>query len=148
MQKIVEIADELVFKKTRKHLDDLQVAILKGVWGKQQYTEIAEEYRCSEGHVKDISYELWKILSDALGESVRKSNLKAVFERNINNFAVRDIVHIGDNVCNIPSNSQKQDKYEISVLKLDQLGLNIEQIADTLSLSIKDVQKIIFDAQK
>ena len=147
MQKIVEIADELVFKKTGKHLDDLQVAILKGVWGKQQYTEIAEEYRCSEGHVKDISYELWKILSDALGESVRKSNLKAVFERNINDFAIRDIVHIGDNVCNTPSKSKQQDKYAVSVLKLDQLGLSIEQIADTLSLSIEDVQKIIFNSQ-
>ncbi len=147
MQKILEIADQLVFNKTGKHLDNLQVSILKGVWENQHYTEIAEEYHCSEGHVKDVSYELWQILSELFGETVRKSNLRAVFERNINNFAARDIVHIGDNFCGSPSQLPKKDKYTTSVLKLHQLGLSIEKIADILSLSIEDVQKIIVITQ-
>lgn len=151
MQKILEVADQLIFDKTGKHLDNLQVAILKGVWERQQYTEIAEEYHCSEGHVKDVSCELWRILSEALGETVRKSNFKAVFERNVNNFAARDIVHIGDNVCTPSSqffekNEEKgEDKHLISVLKLSQLGLSTEQIADILSLSVEDVQKFVVD---
>lgn len=148
MQEILKIADEIVFHKTGKHLDNLQVAILEGVWEKQQYAEIAEKYRCSEGHVKDISYELWRVLSESFGECVRKSNFKAVFERNINNFAARDIVHIGDNFCDTPSQSQKKDKHEVSALKLHELGLSIDQIANALSLSIEKVQQIIFNSQQ
>ena len=149
VQKVLELADELVFDKTGKHLDDLQVSILKGVWGKQQYTEIAEEYRCSEGHVRDISYELWRVLSEALGESVRKSNLKAVFERSQVNFVVKDFVHIGDiNVCDNSDQPKKQNKHLESIRKLTELGLSAEQIADALSLSVENVREILSNVQK
>lgn len=146
MQEVLKIADGLVFDKTGKHLNNLQIAILKGVLEKQQYSMIADEYKCSEGHVKDVSYELWRVLSEALGERVLHSNLKAVFERNINNFAA--FVHIGDNVCSNPQQAKKTDKNTDSVLKLNLLGLSIEQIANALSLSIENVQEIISNSQQ
>jgi DNA-binding NarL/FixJ family response regulator len=144
MQEVLKIADGLVFDKTGKHLNNLQIAILKGVLEKQQYAMIAEEYKCSEGHVKDVSYELWRVLSEALGERVLHSNLKAVFERNIN----AAFVHIGDNVCSNPQQSKKIDKNTDSVLKLNLLGLSVEQIANALSLSIENVQEIISNSQQ
>jgi hypothetical protein len=54
-QQIV-IYHSLVFKQTRKHLDSLQVEIVKGVLNGQKYPEIAKKYKCSKGHVKDEAY--------------------------------------------------------------------------------------------
>ena len=139
VHKVLELADELIFEKTGKHLDNLQTSILKGVYQHQQYTQIAEEYRCTEGHVKDISCELWGILSDVLGEKVRKANVKAAFERSqINqvNFNGKDVVHIGDvHICG----NRGQPKQRDTISKLKKLGLNSEQIANALNLSVDDV---------
>lgn len=107
VKEVLKFADEIVFKKTGKHLDDLEQAILRGVWQNEKYSEIAEEFHCSEGHVKDVASELWKILSDILGEDVSKSNLRSTIERQrfsivSSNFA-QDFVGIGNvNFCQKP----------------------------------------------
>ena len=76
VQEVLRLADHLVFTKTGKRLDDLQEAILRGSLENEKYSKVADAFHCSEGHVKDIASDLWKILSDALGEEVRKSNLR------------------------------------------------------------------------
>ncbi|MEC4805383.1 MAG: hypothetical protein SAJ12_08590 [Jaaginema sp. PMC 1079.18] len=81
LQAVITSIDELVFQQTGKHLDSLQVTILKGVLDGQRYTEIAEQYRCTMGHVKDEGYELWQMLSEVLGEDINKSNFRATVER-------------------------------------------------------------------
>ncbi|KAM3100367.1 hypothetical protein ACKFKG_01270 [Phormidesmis sp. 146-35] len=81
MQDVLKYVDELVFAQTGKHLDTLQVSILKGVLNGQKYTEIAKEYNCTSGHAKDEAYELWQILSKALGEDLDRSNVRAAIER-------------------------------------------------------------------
>ncbi|MDB9314236.1 hypothetical protein PN462_14075 [Spirulina sp. CS-785/01] len=80
-QAVLSSIDELVFQQTGKHLDSLQVTILKGVLDGQKYAEIAEQYKCTMGHVKDEGYELWQMLSKVLGEDVNKSNFRATVER-------------------------------------------------------------------
>jgi DNA-directed RNA polymerase specialized sigma24 family protein len=80
-QEVLNFIDELVFAKTGKHLDTLQVAILKGVLNNRKYAQIAEDYHCSQGHVRDASYELWQLLSTALGADINKSNFRATVER-------------------------------------------------------------------
>ncbi len=81
MQKMLEIADEIVFAKTGKHLDDLQQAIIRGTLQGKRYIDIAAENNFAEKHVKDAGRKLWKILSDILEENISKSNLKATFEK-------------------------------------------------------------------
>nr|WP_237747943.1 hypothetical protein [Spirulina subsalsa] len=78
---MLQSIDQLVFKQTRKHLDSLQVEILKGVLNGQKYPEIAQKYKCSKGHVKDEAYKLWQLLSKSFGEDINKSNFCAVVER-------------------------------------------------------------------
>ncbi len=73
--------DELILSQTGKQLDTLQVAILKGVLNGRKYKDIAEEYNCTPGHAKDEAYELWRILSQALGEDVNRANVRASIER-------------------------------------------------------------------
>lgn len=78
---VLKSIDQLVFQKTGKHLDSLQLAILKGVINSQKYSEIAENYGCTTGHATDQGYKLWQILSETLGEDLHKSNFCATVER-------------------------------------------------------------------
>jgi len=104
VEEILKFADNLVFTKTGKHLDNVQEAILLGAWQAQKYPKIAEEAHCSEGHARDVASELWKILSDVLGESVNKSNFKSTFKRwhisIVSSTIEKNSVQIGSlNVC-------------------------------------------------
>ncbi|HEY9866707.1 MAG TPA: NB-ARC domain-containing protein [Candidatus Obscuribacterales bacterium] len=106
VQEVLRLADHLVFTKTGKRLDDLQEAILRGSLENEKYSKVADTFHCSEGHVKDIASDLWKILSDALGEEVRKSNFCSTLKRqrysNFLNFA-KDSVQINHiNICHEP----------------------------------------------
>ncbi|MCC3531000.1 MAG: ATPase [Microcoleus sp. PH2017_22_RUC_O_B] len=81
VKKVLKLAEDMVFAKTGEHLDDLQEAILAGVWEGQKYSQIAEASYCSEGHVRNIASKLWKRLSNVLGEEVTQSNLRSALER-------------------------------------------------------------------
>lgn len=104
VKKVLKLADDMVFAKTGEHLDDLQKAILLGVWEGQKYSQIAETSYCSEGHIRNIASKLWKRLSNVLGEEVTQSNLRSALERQqlfivSSNFG-NDFLHIGNvNVC-------------------------------------------------
>ncbi len=73
--------DRLVVVETGKHLNDLQIFTIEQIWLGKKYIEIAEEYHCTEGHVKDIAAALWQLLSQLLGERVTKTNLKSLLQR-------------------------------------------------------------------
>ncbi|MEG4853029.1 NB-ARC domain-containing protein [Microcoleus sp. B5-D4] len=112
VQEILKIADDLVFVNTGKHLDNLQEVILRGTLQGQKYSKIADQFHCSEGHIKDIASELWKLLSEVLGEEVNKSNFRVRLEQvkfsNVWNFNKKDFVHIGNvNFCENNSHSPK-----------------------------------------
>ncbi|MGK7925608.1 MAG: hypothetical protein AB4290_10245 [Spirulina sp.] len=153
--------DELVFTETGKHLDDLQLAILKGVL---------------KGHVKDEGYELWKILSEILGEDLNKFNFRATIERlgitnsilfensgsirDINfcppspeNKNISEIENLDDvdteNSTQFANNESKavdnlQHEIQLrNIPKLVKLGLTAEQIAEALDLPLTEVQQEI-----
>jgi AAA+ ATPase superfamily predicted ATPase len=87
LKEVLRFADEKVFSKTGKHLDDLQEAILKEAIQGRKYAKIAQDRDCSEGYVRVAASELWKILSDVFGEDVSKGNVRAILERaNFNNY--------------------------------------------------------------
>ena len=162
-QDLVSYLDELIFSSTGKHIDSLQVAILKGVLNGQKYADIAEDYNCSSGHVKDEAYKLWQLLSDTLGEEINKSNFCATIERitATNNNLFGNPVQIGEiNLCSnsatdIEDNDDiiNDDKIIVEAIekktkrnmipKLVKLGLNTEQIAEALELNIQEVKKIM-----
>jgi NB-ARC domain len=111
VQEVLKLADDLVFINTGKHLDNLQEVILRGTLQGQKYSKIADEFHCSEGHIKDIASALWKLLSEVLGEEVNKSNFRVRLEQvklsNLWNFN-KDFVHIGNvNFCENNSHSPK-----------------------------------------
>ena len=77
-------ADELVFAKTGKRLDDLQRAIFLGSWQGKSYKEIQKDCsaRCGLDHImRNVGPNLWKLLSRVLGEKVTKNCLQAPLTR-------------------------------------------------------------------
>jgi tetratricopeptide (TPR) repeat protein len=77
----IDWIDRLLVTETGKHLNDLQIFILRQVWLGRKYIEIATDYHCTEGHVKDIAAALWQLLSQLLRERVTKTNLKSIAQR-------------------------------------------------------------------
>jgi len=108
IQPFLKLADELVFAKTGKHLEYLEEAILQGTLYGQKYSQIAEEFHLSEGHIRDVACELWKKLSDVLDENVSKANVRYILEKaKIYNFSTigNDNLTINNvNIC--PQSSQ------------------------------------------
>jgi hypothetical protein len=168
VQEMLKYMDELVFAQTGRHLDSLQTAILKGVLNGQKYADVAKDYNCTAGHVKDEAYELWRILSEALGEDLNKSNVRATIERlGVANYH-SPIVGNRVGSINLCSNSpQATETSEIEnvemvgsetitpieaarrIVKLEtvpqliKLGLTAEQIAQALELPLTDVQQVM-----
>jgi AAA domain len=82
LKEVLRFADDKVFSKTGKHLDDLQEAILKEtLQGRKYAAKVAQDRDCSDGYVRVAASELWKILSDVFGEEVSKVNVRAILER-------------------------------------------------------------------
>jgi hypothetical protein len=103
LEEVLKLADEIVFTKTGQHLDDLQEAVLRGTLQRKKYKEITKDFGCSESRIREVGAELWRILSEELGEDVSKSNFRAAMERlqvsNVSNLA-KDVVGIGIfNIC-------------------------------------------------
>ncbi|MCL1471228.1 NB-ARC domain-containing protein [Argonema antarcticum] len=82
---VLQLVDKLVQKQTGKHLDDLQKAVIKGLWQGKTYSEIADECGYdSKNYIGDVSRTLFKILSEQLNEDINKSNFCWTIERVIN----------------------------------------------------------------
>jgi tetratricopeptide (TPR) repeat protein len=77
----VELADSLVFTVTGRHLSDLQLIILKQVCQGRKYLDIANKAGYTEGHIKDVASQLWKLLSTGTGERITKATVKSALER-------------------------------------------------------------------
>lgn len=157
LQEALLFADEVVYSKTKQHLDDAQLGVLEGVLQRKKYNEIAKSLNCTEGYVKDISYELWELFSEAFGEDVNKSNLRSNLLRhstvnsfNFNVFGNFDKGRVirSFNVCGSLEESsdflkgKKQGKMEV-IASLRQIGLSDEQIAMCLDMTLEFVQNVL-----
>ena len=80
--KAVKIANQAVFLNINRSLTDIEVIVLKGAWERQEYDEIAAQHQYATSYIsQDVAPKLWKLLSEALGEKVKKSNFKQALER-------------------------------------------------------------------
>lgn len=76
IEQVLIFVDKLISDRTHKPLSDLQSTIIRQVWQGKKYSEIADIYSCTEGHVKDAAADLWKVLSQASQQKITKSNFK------------------------------------------------------------------------
>jgi ABC-type oligopeptide transport system ATPase subunit len=141
IENTIKLTNDLIFAKTGKDLDSLQMAILQGVWEGQEYQDIANNYRCSKDHVRKEASELWKILSDVLGKDVKKSNVKAVLETapfSFSNIQIGDQINFCNNHCPYPqftkntSNNIVEKKHDLTYAPKTSLSYDYHQEIDTL----------------
>ncbi|MEH1940985.1 MAG: NB-ARC domain-containing protein [Nostoc sp.] len=64
-------------------LTKVQEIVFRQSWAGQTYSEMAVESDYDCGYIKDIGSELWRSLSQALGEKVTKNNLHGVLKRTV-----------------------------------------------------------------
>ncbi len=78
----LQILDAAIFSKINRHLKDVEIIVLKGSWQGLNYDEIASHEGYAAKYLRqDVGCKLWKLLSDALGEEVNKTNFRAAVER-------------------------------------------------------------------
>lgn len=129
---VLNLLDELVFTKTDQHLDYLQKTILEATLEGYKYSEVAKESHLSEGHVRDTASELWKILSEVLGEDITKSNIRAVLKKHsfINNNMGRDLVSFNNvHICDHNPSSLNNNNHP-SEIPQDQPYLDLGHIPE------------------
>ena len=91
VEEALQILDTVVFNKVNRHLKDVEIIILKGSWQGLNYDEIANNEGYTAKYLRqDVGFKLWKLLSEALGEEVNKTNFRAAVERShLNNNNIR-----------------------------------------------------------
>ncbi|MCC0177649.1 ATP-binding protein [Waterburya agarophytonicola K14] len=85
LQQAISLVDR---KINPKHLNRVQEIILVKSLEGQTYSQIAIEYNYGMEYIKTSGSELWKLLSQAFGQQVNKSNCNSFIRRQISEFAV------------------------------------------------------------
>ncbi|MEH2337356.1 AAA-like domain-containing protein [Nostoc sp.] len=62
-------------------LSDVQEIVFRKAWEGKTYPDIAESCGYDANYIKDVGSKLWKLLSQAFGEEVTKSNFRSVLRR-------------------------------------------------------------------
>lgn len=94
LDEAIAVANRVVVVLVDRNLKDVEIMILKGAWERWDYDQIAAQNGYSTSYIsQDVAPKLWKLLSDALGERVRKSNFKEALRRRWSD----DAVPSGDN---------------------------------------------------
>ncbi len=81
MKSVEEVLSVLDAVLTPVGLSNLQELIVRGCWEGQTYTQIAETTGYDDDYIRDVGFQLWRKLSQTLGEKVSKSNFKTVLRR-------------------------------------------------------------------
>ena len=111
---LLQFVDKIMHKQTGEHLDDLEKAVLTGLWNGKTYNQIANEsgYN-SHNYIGDISRKLFKILSEQLDEDINKYNFCWTLERVINSPQFVGLVNTKINWCdNHPKPDQNKSHEE------------------------------------
>ena len=80
------MANEAFFPHTQRYLSDVEVTLLRGAWQNQTYQEMSENTDYTANYLqRTVGPKLWKQLSEALGESVSKTNFREALKREMSN---------------------------------------------------------------
>jgi hypothetical protein len=82
LDEAIKIVNEAVFTKESRKLTDVEILVFKGAWHRQEYDQIAAQNQYTTSYIsQDVAPKLWKLLTESLGEKVKKSNFKEALKR-------------------------------------------------------------------
>ncbi|HBE17832.1 MAG TPA: serine/threonine protein kinase [Cyanobacteria bacterium UBA11149] len=87
MEDALKLLQAVVFAKTRKHLTNMQLDILRGAFQNQTYDQIAETYQFSHVHTRTVGVKIWAFLSQVIGTKVNKKNFQMILMRQAKQWA-------------------------------------------------------------
>lgn len=80
--RIIAIADAIISTSIKRHLKEVEVAIIQGSCQKWNYTQIAQHYGYAPDYLRnDAGPKLWKLISSALAKKVTKNNFRRTLEQ-------------------------------------------------------------------
>ena len=78
-EQALEVVKGAIARKIARTLTEVEVALLFGAWNNLTYDRIAERSGYSINYLqRDIGPKFWKIVSEALGRKVNKTNLRGI----------------------------------------------------------------------
>jgi WD40 repeat protein len=80
-QEALSIIDRLLEQHQRGSLKTLQAEIVSKVWKRDSYQEIGRDLGYDPEYIKQVASQLWRLLSEIVGERVVKGNLCAILQR-------------------------------------------------------------------
>ena len=81
-QEALTIVDRLLQADNHgQKLNDLQSAVFLEAWAQHSYSEISQQLGYEYDYIKQVGSQLWRSLSQILGEPVSKRNIQAVLRR-------------------------------------------------------------------
>lgn len=97
IEEALELLQSFLFAQTYQHLNNLQIAVLRGVWNNQTYEQIAQTHCVSYSHAKAVGAQLWDVLSSVLAAKVNKKNFRVVLERKAREWQLADeLMDVGE----------------------------------------------------
>jgi hypothetical protein len=82
LREAIEVANQALSAKVKRKLTDVEIIVLEGAWNREEYDQIAAQHQYATSYLsQDVAPKLWKTLSEALGEKVKKSNFKEALKR-------------------------------------------------------------------
>ena len=91
----LEWLDKLILQQRGgDRLSELQRTLIELVWQGLTYPQIADRYGCTEGHAKDVGSDLWKLLSQVLGDRITKKNLRVTLLRHLKTQSIQPQLEI------------------------------------------------------
>ncbi|MBP0019644.1 MAG: AAA family ATPase [Cyanobacteria bacterium SBLK] len=81
-EQALKLVNEILLAEKNRHLSDPETTILRGTWQGISYDEMAAGSQYSINYLmRDVGPNLWRSLSEILGEKVSKSNCRTVLDR-------------------------------------------------------------------
>jgi hypothetical protein len=80
-QQAVRLIDQLLAQHQQRKLNDLESIVMLHIWEGNTYQKIADQLSYELDYIKQVASRLWKALSEMLGESINKTNIKSALER-------------------------------------------------------------------
>ncbi|MDT9181370.1 hypothetical protein [Limnospira sp. PMC 289.06] len=108
-------------------LNKIQETVFRQTWDGKSYQEIAANTGYEPDYVKDVGAKLWKLLSEAFGEKIKKDTLKSVLKKYLHNSQI---------------NIQRQLVIELNLNGADLSGLNLSSsqlVANLIEYKIDNV---------
>lgn len=62
-------------------LSKVQAIVLQESWNSRSYREIARDHGYDEGFVRNVGAELWRLITDVIGQKVTKSNVRWMLQQ-------------------------------------------------------------------